>query len=80
MLANGGYSDLDTPPAGAAMFHRETAMKRSKTENSNDTFMNGMLTVVNTLCQVLVPHDQASPATSQVPSATCTYVFTNEKS
>ena len=64
MLANGGYSDLDTPPAGAAMFHCETAMKRSKTENSNDTFMNGMLTVVNTQCQALVPqcHDQASPA------------------
>ena len=63
MLANGGYSDLDTPPAGAAMFHRKTAMKHSKIENSNDTFINGMLTV-NTLCQALVPHDQASPATS----------------
>lgn len=64
MLANGDYSDLDTPSAGAAMFHCETAMKRSKTENSNDTFMNGMLTVVNTQCQALVPqcHDQASPA------------------
>lgn len=61
MLANGGYSDLDNPPAGAAMFHCETASKRSKTGNSNDTIMSEMLTVVNTLCQVLVPHDQASP-------------------
>ena len=44
-------------------------MKRSKTENSNDTFMNEMLTVVNTLCQALVPHDQASPAATRLPSA-----------
>ena len=70
MLANGGYSDLDNPPAGAAMFHRETASKRSKTENSNDTIMSGVLTVVNTLCQALVPHDQASPTATRVPSAT----------
>ena len=73
MLANGGYSDLDTPPAGAAMFHRETAMKRAKPESNNDILMSGMLTMVNTLCQKLVPQqssDQATPAPAPIPSAT----------
>ena len=32
--------------------------------------MNGMLTIVNTLCQALVPHDLASPAATRLPSAT----------
>ena len=31
--------------------------------------MSGMLTVVIILCQVLVPHDQASPAATRVLSA-----------
>ena len=73
MLANGGYSDLDTPPAGAAMFHRETAMKRAKTESSNDVLMSGMLTMVNTLCQKIgQPHssDQATPIPASMPTAT----------
>ena len=69
MLDNGGYSDLDTPPAGAAMFHRETAIKCAKNESSNDSVMNGMLAVVNTLCQVLVPQ-QSSDQVAPMPSAT----------
>ena len=73
MLANGGYSDTDTPPAGAAMFHRETAMKHAKTESSNDILMSGMLTMVNILCQKLAPQqssDQATIAPTPIPSAT----------
>ena len=44
MIANGGYSDLDTPPAGAAMFHHETAMEHAKPESYNDILMSGMPT------------------------------------
>ena len=73
MLANGGYSDTDTHPAGAAMFHCETAMKHGKTESSNDILMSGMLTMVNILCQKLAPQlssDQATIAPTPIPSAT----------
>ena len=48
-------------------------MKRAKTESSNDILMSGMLTMVNTLCQKLVPQqssDQATPAPAPIPSAT----------
>ena len=69
MLATWGFSDLDNPPAGAAMFHHETASKPSKTENNNDTIMSGMLTVCITLCHALAAHDQASPTAKRVPSA-----------
>ena len=70
ILANGGYSDLDNLPAGAACFTVKLQVNIPKTENINDTIMSGMLTVVNTLCQVLVPHDQTSPTATRVPSAT----------
>ena len=63
MLANGGYSDLDTSPAGA-MFNRESAIKRAKGQNSNESLVSGMVTMVNTLCQAVVPQ----PSTSQVGS------------
>ena len=69
----GVIQTLDTPPAGVAKFHHETAMKRAKTESSNDILMSGMLTMVNTLCQKLVPQqssDQATPAPTPIPSAT----------
>ena len=58
------------------MFHRETAMKRAKTESSNDILMSGMLTMVNTLCQKLVPQqnsDQATPAPAPAPIPSATF-------
>ena len=54
MLANGGYSDIENPPAGAAMFSRETGQKQAKDETTSE-LVNGMMTMVNTLCQALVP-------------------------
>ena len=66
MLANGGYSDLDNPPAGAAMFNRDHSIKRSKVpvESGNEAMMSGMLAVVNTLCQAVLPQNRStSPKT-----------------
>ena len=66
MLANGGYSDLDNPPAGAAMFNRDHSIKQSKVpvESGNEAMMSGMLAVVNTLCQAVLSHQSTSPKTS----------------
>ena len=65
-LASGQYLDLETPP-GYAMFNRESDKKTSK-ESNVESVMNGMLCIMNTLCQAITP--TSSPPASKRSGST----------
>ena len=62
MLSTGVHTSLEEPPS-AAMFSRD---KRSKPNTSNEhtAVMDGMVTVIDTLCQVLTPKKSEMACTS----------------
>ena len=47
-LASGQYSDLETPPGYATE-------KKTSREGNVESVMNGMLSIMNTLCQAITP-------------------------
>ena len=63
MLACGTHTSISDPPS-ASMFGRES--KRSSTSSSaiNDSVVSGMVTVMNTLCQALVPKQAVTGSSS----------------
>ena len=59
ILATGVHSVLDNPPA-ASMFGRDKHPKRQSEPSGNETVVNQMMTVMNTLCQALTPKPAAN--------------------
>lgn len=54
MLSTGVHTDLEEPPA-AAMFSRENKRSKPSSIHENTAVMEGMVTVIDSLCHALTP-------------------------
>ena len=69
MLVCGTHTSLDEPPS-ASMFSRESKRSSSTASSSlNDTVVSGMMTMMSSLCQALVPKPAGSTCGSPVKRA-----------
>ena len=67
MYVGGGHLSLEELPS-AAMFRRDNKQSKKSHSDLNTTVVDGMLTVMNNLCQALTPTKQIDKAHSPSPS------------